>query len=110
MTPQQVDMIDRIAVTSSILVVAVVDNPSSGVGIEIEMAYHAYKPVVLLCHKERIQERRISRLVRGNPSVIAEITYASRDDALAQLEQVIRIFLKSQTETILPHVLKVAAM
>lgn len=106
-TPRSVDMIDRIAVTSSILVVAVADNPSLGVGIEVEMAYHAHKPVVLLCHKERIDERRISRLIRGNPGIAYEIIYADRDDALTQLQEVICVFLKDQVENILPHVLKI---
>lgn len=108
-TPKEVDMIDRTAVTSAILMIAVADNPSLGVGIEVEMAYHANKSVVLLCRKEHIEERRISRLIRGNPSVIHEIIYANRDDALVQLEAFIRAFLKRQAQSILPHVLKVIA-
>ncbi len=93
-TPKQVDLIDRIAVTSAILVVAVADNPSLGVGIEVEMAYHANKPVVLLCHRERLEQRRISRLVRGNPGVLHEIVYESQDGALAELKAFILFFLE----------------
>lgn len=104
-TPAEVDMIDRTAVTSAVLVIAVADNPSLGVGIEVEMAYHANKPVVLLCHKERIAERRISRLIRGNPGVIREIIYADRDEALHELEEFIRAFLKRQAESVLPRML-----
>lgn len=104
-TPQQVDMIDRTAVTSAMLVVAVADNPSLGVGIEVEMAYHAAKPVVLLCHRDRIAERRISRLIRGNPGVVREIIYADRGDALIELEAFIRSFLERQAESVLPRAL-----
>ena len=104
-TPQQVDIIDRTAVTSAMLVVAVADNPSLGVGIEVEMAYHAAKPVVLLCHRERIAERRISRLIRGNPGVVHEIIYVNRSDALIELEAFIRSFLKRQAESVLPRAL-----
>ncbi len=104
-TPKQVDMIDRTAVTSAMLVVAVVDNPSLGVGVEVEMAYHAHKPVVLLCHGDRIAERRISRLIRGNPGVVHEIIYVNRGDALARLEAFIRSFLERQAESVLPRAL-----
>lgn len=104
-TPKQVDVIDRTAVTSAMLVVAVADNPSLGVGIEVEMAYHASKPVVLLCHRDRITERRISRLIRGNPGVVHEIVYVDREGALLELEAFIRSFLKWQAESVLPRTL-----
>ena len=105
-TPKEVDMIDRMAVTSAILMVAVADNPSLGVGIEVEMAYHANKSVVLICRRELIEGRRISRLIRGNPSVVCEIVYDDHSTALDELEKFIRAFLKIQTQSILPHVLK----
>ena len=105
-TPKQVDLIDRTAVMSSILVAAVVDNPSLGVGIEVEMAYHAAKPVVLLCHEDRIAQRRISRLVRGNPAVVHEIVYTTREDALEQFAEFLRTFLMEQAEGILPRSLQ----
>lgn len=106
-TPKQVDLIDRTAVTSAMLVVAVADNPSLGVGIEVEMAYHANKPVVLVCQRERIEQRLISRLIRGNPAVIHEIIYVDFADARALLETFILSFLKEQAESILPKTLKV---
>lgn len=105
-TPTEVDTIDRMAVTSAMLVIAVADNPSLGVGIEVEMAYHASKPVVLLCRKEYVEQRRISRLIRGNPGVIQEILYTNRDDALADLKMFIRSLLKDLAESILPQILK----
>lgn len=104
-TPKQVDMIDRMAVTSAMLVIAVVDNPSLGVGIEVEMAYHANKPVVLLCHRERLEQRRISRLVRGNPAIVREIVYTDKDGVLVELKAFIEEFLRQLEESVLPRTL-----
>jgi hypothetical protein len=105
-TPQQVDLIDRTAVTSSVLVVAVADNPSLGVGIEVEMAYHAAKPVVLVCHRDRVAQRRISRLVRGNPAVVREIVYVDQLEALEQLKTFLRSWQQEREQGILPALLK----
>jgi 2'-deoxynucleoside 5'-phosphate N-hydrolase len=105
-TPGQVDDIDRTAVTMSVIVVAVLDYPSLGVGGEVEMAYHANKPVVALCQKDRLESRRISRLTRGNPAVAEEIVYRDHMDALAQLGKYIRTFMQCREESILPEVLK----
>ncbi|MBI4093111.1 MAG: XRE family transcriptional regulator [Candidatus Kerfeldbacteria bacterium] len=105
-TPQQVDRIDRTAVTSAMLVIAVADNPSLGVGIEVEMAHHAAKPVVLICRRDRIAERRISRLIRGNPGVVREIVYEVQQDALIQLEEFLRSWLQQRAESVLPMLLK----
>lgn len=105
-TPPQVDTIDRTAVTSSVLVIAVADNASSGVGIEVEMANHSSKPVVLICDTKRLVLRRISRLIRGNPAVVHEIRYSGQDDALAQLRTFILSWLQQQENSILPASLK----
>lgn len=105
-TPKGVDLIDRTAVTSSSLIIAVADNPSLGVGIEVEMAYHAAKPVVLLCRRDRLDARRISRLIRGNPAVIREIVYEREEDAFEQLEGFLRSWLQQRSGSILPASLK----
>ena len=105
-TPKDVDLIDRTAVTSAVLVVAVADNPSLGVGIEVEMANHAAKPVVLLCKRELLDQRRISRLIRGNPAIAREIAFEDFADALIKLESFIRSFLEERTVSILPESLK----
>ncbi|MBI4114241.1 MAG: hypothetical protein HY445_00165 [Candidatus Niyogibacteria bacterium] len=60
---------------------------------------------MLLCHRERITERRISRLIRGNPGVVHEIIYVNRSDALIELEAFIRSFLRRQAESVLPRAL-----
>lgn len=104
-SPREVDIIDRTAVTSAVLIIAVADNPSLGVGIEVEMAYHAHKPVILLCKEERIIERRISRLMRGNPAIVREIIFNDFDEALKELAQYLNAFLKERKESILPDVL-----
>lgn len=101
-TPKQVDLIDRTAVMTSFLVVAVADNPSLGVGIEVEMAYHANKPVVLVCRGDKISARKISRLIRGNPAVVHEIEYIDEKDALSQIEGFITAFVQKLEQGVLP--------
>lgn len=91
LTPQEVDDLDREAVMGSCLLVAYVGVASLGVGIEIEMAYHAHKPVVLLCEKETVDARKLSRLVRGNRMVMEEVLF--RD--LTEAEEKFRVFLRT---------------
>lgn len=82
LTPQRIDRIDRLAVVQSRLVVAYVGKASLGVGIEVEMAFHSNKPVILLFEKGK----KISRLVRGNPAVVREIPFTDQQDAYRQLD------------------------
>lgn len=89
LTPQEVDDLDREAVMGSCLVAAYVGIPSFGVGIELEMAYHAHKPVVLLCEKGTVDDRMLSRLVRGNRMVADELLFHGFADAAEKF----RIFL-----------------
>ncbi|MEK7532121.1 MAG: hypothetical protein AAB579_00740 [Patescibacteria group bacterium] len=91
--PVEIDHMDRLAVTLSYFVVAYVGVPSLGVGIEIEMAHHAHKPVVLLYEKAKLAERRISRLVRGNPAVSWQISFTDFANAAEEL----RAFLKERS-------------
>jgi hypothetical protein len=91
LTPKEIDRIDRLAVTQAYLVIAYVGVPSLGVGIEVELAHHADKPVVILFEKDKGEARRISRLVRGNPAVLDEIVFEDFSEALQKL----RIFLTS---------------
>lgn len=81
MTPEEVYDLDRKQVTDSNLLIAYVGYPSLGVGLEIEIAREKNIPVVLLMEKER----RISRMARGNPAVVAEIHFSDFSDALRQL-------------------------
>jgi hypothetical protein len=106
LTPQRVDQIDRMAVTQSYLVIAYVGVPSIGVGIEVEMANHANKPVVILAEQTKMIGRRITRMVRGNPAVMAEISFRDFEDAKFQLHQFLQKFTDSMTELDVPAPLR----
>ena len=86
-TPEDVDAAERKQVcegTSVVIVVAVA--PSWGGGIEVEMAFRSDIPVIILCETEKLQQRKISRLLRGNPAVCATLDYSSENDALIKLK------------------------
>lgn len=110
LTPKEIDRIDRLAVTQSFLVVAYVGMPSLGVGIEVELAHHANKPVILLFEKSKGEARRISRLVRGSPAVIHEIAFEDFDDALTQLRAFFKQFRKTLESENLPAPLTLAKL
>jgi hypothetical protein len=110
LTPQRVDQIDRLAVTQSVLVVAYVGVPSLGVGIEIEIAHHASKPVVILAEQTKIVARRITRMVRGNPAVMSEIAFRDFEDAKIQLHQFLRGFVQAMSDEQLPRPLRLESL
>jgi hypothetical protein len=88
LTPAQIDAMDRAQVcqkTSLLLVVAVAT--SWGGGIEVEMANQHNIPAILLCPQEKLQQRTISRLLRGNPAIRTILAYKDEGDALQKLEQ-----------------------
>ena len=89
-TPQDVDKAERYQVcklTSLLIVVTVA--PSWGGGIEVEMANQNQVPVIILCEKEKLENRKISRLLRGNPAVTNILTYSSEKEALKKIETVL---------------------
>jgi len=82
-TPKEIDKAERKQIcekTSILIVVAVA--PSWGGGIEAEMANRSNVPIVILHHIDKI----VSRLLLGNPSVVARIAYSSHKDALSMLK------------------------
>lgn len=79
--PQDVYTRDIQALDTSDIVVAYLDEPSTGTGIEIEHANKTKKPVVILYS----QGKPISRMLRGCPAVKKEIVFSSHEDALTQL-------------------------
>lgn len=101
-TPLEIDRIDRTAVTLSYLMIAYVGVPSIGVGIEIEMAFHSNKPVVILFEQARLDERRVSRLVRGNPAVWHEIAFSDHEDAIRKLKEYLPQFIAETRDLKLP--------
>ena len=96
-TPQDVDKAERHQVCNltSILIVVTV-APSWGGGIEVEMARENNVPVILLCEKEKLENRKISRLLRGNPAVKSIISYESEVDALKLLQTRIKNVTKAE--------------
>ncbi len=106
LTPQRVDQLDRLAVSQSSVVVAYVGEPSLGVGIEIEMANHASKPVVIMAEQTKLASRRVTRMVRGNPAVVAEIAFRDYEDAKFQLHQFLEVFVESMADQELPQPLR----
>ena len=85
-TPQEVDIVERQQVcegTSLLVVVAI--EPSWGGGIEVEMANRSNVPALILCDQGKLEARKISRLLRGNPAVVQILAYESHADALEKL-------------------------
>lgn len=107
LTAAQIDRRDRMAVTQSYLIIAYVGIPSLGVGIEIELAYHSNKPVILLYEKEKFEQRIISRLVRGNPSIKHEIAFLNFEDAKQKLRIYLNNFLQEIKNENLPPLIAV---
>lgn len=94
-TPEFVYTRDTEELAKSDIMVAYMGEPTIGTGIEIEFAKTHNIPVVILYEKGK----KISRMLRGDPSVKKEIVFASEDDAIAQLDAYIKGLLASETET-----------
>lgn len=87
-TPQDVDGNERRQVcelSSAVIVYTIA--PSWGGGIEVEMANKSNVPVILLCDKEKLENRLVSRLLLGNPAVKAVISYDNEVQALESLDK-----------------------
>jgi len=71
--------------TSLLIVVAIL--PSWGGGIEVEMANQSGVPALLICKRKKLEARKISRLLRGNPAFRNReiITFDDYDEALRKL-------------------------
>lgn len=79
--------VDTLQLRHSDIVVAYVGEPSTGTGLEIEYARLCNVPVIILYE----EGKKISRMLRGCPSVKKEIIFSSEKDCLEQFEK----FLKS---------------
>lgn len=71
------------AVRNADVLVAYVGKPSFSVGAELEMARSADKQIVILCEKNRLD--KISRLVLGNPALVATVPFEGPDDLFNRL-------------------------
>jgi nucleoside 2-deoxyribosyltransferase len=81
MTAREVYELDRNQVANSNLIIVYAGVPSFGVGMEVEIACEYKVPVILLMEKSA----QVSRMVRGNPTVIAELRFDDFSNALEQL-------------------------
>jgi hypothetical protein len=74
---------DRQRVLDSDLLILLCHYASFGAGQELDFAYNALLPVVLISH----HETRVSRMVTGMPSLKLHITYTEPDDLRNRLRQ-----------------------
>lgn len=107
-TPDQIDDLDRYAVMRSRLVIAYVDDPAHGCGIEVEMAVHAYLPVWLVCRKSLLEARAVSRLIRGSPAHRNQplIAFDNEEDMERQLREHLQTFIGKMTSGEMPELLR----
>ena len=84
-TPNDVYDLDMEEVMNSALITAEVTNPSLGVGAELERAAASNIPIILLHEKNA----RVSRLIRGIPTIRKIIEYSSEEEALKSLAEII---------------------
>jgi hypothetical protein len=85
-TPAEVDAAERRQVRDlTSCLIAVPAAPSWGSGIEVEIANQSDVPVIILCESCRFVQKKISRLLRGNPAVKTIITYHTEEEALELL-------------------------
>jgi len=94
-TPWDVDRAERrqVCKRTSILLVAAL-APSWGGGIEVEMANRSKIPIILLLQEKKLEKKKISRLLRGNPGVLYTIVYKNEKNALKQLINVLKDWKK----------------
>ena len=72
--PRAVYEIDRAHITGASVLIAYAGIPSFGVGIEVELARERGVPVVVVAERDR----PISRLLLGNPAVVADDVVVQR--------------------------------
>lgn len=78
--------VDKRELEQSDAMVAYVGEPSTGTGIEIEIAKNRSIPVYILYKKGQ----RVSRMLRGCPAVKDEIVFENETDALAQFDRLLK--------------------
>jgi transcriptional regulator with XRE-family HTH domain len=79
----QVFKIDRERVLSSDLLIHLCHFPSTGAGEELDFAYSALVPIVLISHGQS----RVSRMITGIPSLKILISYTEPDELSAKLHE-----------------------
>lgn len=72
-TPEEVFHLDRTKVLSSDLLIALTNEPSFGAGQELDFAFNANIPIILLVRTGHL----VSRMVRGIPGLVVVVEYDS---------------------------------
>ncbi len=94
LTPEQVYRMDRRNVLSSDVFIFLANEPSFGVGQELEIAGTALLPILSVA----LGEKSISRMVRGIPGRMYSVRYESGADLSDKLSQAIDILLPAMLE------------
>lgn len=92
--PRAIYDLDRTNVARADLVIAYTGVPALGVGQEIEIAKQHNVPVILVYELGR----SVTRMVRGNPIVVAEVVGKDFNHIIAQLEQILPNLTKAGIE------------
>ncbi|MEA5564349.1 XRE family transcriptional regulator [Anabaena sp. UHCC 0399] len=93
-SPRQVFETDKHQVTKSDLVIAYIGYASLGVGMELAYAETNAIPIIMLYEKGKV----VSRFPRGIPSVLSEIEFKDYQDALIQLDSVLKKWRQQHIE------------
>jgi len=101
LTPQQIDTIDRTAVSQSSLMVVYMGLSSHGAGQEIEMARTQHMPIIMMSNASD----RVSRLPRGSSMLVAEIVSDTWEESLEKLAKAVADLKAAQPDW-LPDILK----
>jgi transcriptional regulator with XRE-family HTH domain len=75
--------IDRTRVLNSDLLIHLCHYPSTGAGEELDFAYNALVPIILISHSDV----RVSRMITGIPSFKMVITYTEPEDLRRELRE-----------------------
>lgn len=78
--------VDKGQLEQSDVMVAYVGEPSTGTGMEIEIAKNRGIPVYLIYEKGA----RVSRMLRGCPAVKGEIVFTDENDGLTQFDALLK--------------------
>ncbi len=81
LTPQEVYEKDKREILNANYLIAYVGKPSLGVGTEIELAKENNIPIIMLYE----EGASISRVAKGNPSVIKEIAFSDSASGINEL-------------------------
>ena len=92
-SPEEVYSINKKLICSAELVIAYVGAPSTGTGMEMEIAESNKVPIILVYEKTD----KISRMVLGNPSVIKKILFTTFEEAIPKIQRAVESYFEKIT-------------